>query len=826
MLLILSNTPAAFTIHHPSSRLLVMGFYDPQTAIISPNMAQAVSESPPTVPAAQAGSDEQPWFLRATCPVLFPSHDALNISGTEDFEAYLKQDMAARYEDVKMEDAAKVDMSDAFTEVDTPPGSTATADITDGLSRAAIDNTLESKSECGEKVEKVENHPGPFVAAISSYNKPPEVPRDITNMTLTENLDLAYASANNPLVDLFNDLDHFAGVDHVRNLLRTAWAHDPLITLKIIFNSRSIHLGKASRTVFYRCAGWLAQEHPLTLICNLPWLSRPVIEKKVAKKTDYEAEMVMVEPPEPKRTGLAAFDVNNGLAHGYWKDLLNLLVLSVNGRLNCLENRHDILNVTPSRPNTGKGVVKENRQELRQERNRRAIKLFNEDAVHRALHLTVARLFANQLRADLDLFKSDDPKKKKEISLCAKWAPSTNRFHDKHTFVVTTIAELVHPQPAVSSEAEREVAIRMAREMYRKDISALRAHLAVVERHMSAKTYSNIKYERVPSIAMKNYARQFVSGDRERFEKYLDAVAKGRTKISGAVLLPSTLIRDLRNCSMRSYIHEEIMKKVVDAQWNSLVRRARDSGTLTSCIAVCDVSGSMYGPTLPDSTCPMDSAIGLSLLVAEVVEPPFGGTFITFSTRPEVVTVDVSNGLAAKREQLMSGVHGSTNFVAVFKDCILPMAIKHKVKPEDMVKRVFVFSDMHFDQAESSHDSFNSSYDRIKEQYEQAGYDMPQLIFWNLAGGRGGRAPKPVTVQHTGTVLVSGYSQGMLKVFLDGGGFEEPEEEVEQTVLQEEVADENGKEVVQVTKKPKLDPLTLVKKAVSHKAYDMLRVMD
>ena len=162
-------------------------------------MAKAVTESPPTIPAAEAGGDQQPWFLKATYPVLFPSHDALSISGTEDFEAYLKHNMAARCEDVKMEDAAKVDISDIFTEVNTPPDSTATADITDALSGAANDNTLESKSEYGGKAEKVEKHPGPFVAAISSYDKPPGVPRDITNMALTENLDLGHASAKSPM---------------------------------------------------------------------------------------------------------------------------------------------------------------------------------------------------------------------------------------------------------------------------------------------------------------------------------------------------------------------------------------------------------------------------------------------------------------------------------------------------------------------------------------------------------------------------------------------------------------------------------------------------
>ena len=32
----------------------------------------------------------------------------------------------------------------------------------------------------------------------------------------------------------------------------------------------------------------------------------------------------------------------------------------------------------------------------------------------------------------------------------------------------------------------------------------------------------------------------------------------------------------------------------------------------------------------------MDSSLGLSVLLAEVTKPPFGGQFITFSSRPEM----------------------------------------------------------------------------------------------------------------------------------------------------------------------------------------------
>jgi len=98
--------------------------------------------------------------------------------------------------------------------------------------------------------------------------------------------------------------------------------------------------------------------------------------------------------------------------------------------------------------------------------------------------------------------------------------------------------------------------------------------------------------------------------------------------------------------------------------------------------------------------------------------------------------------------------------------------------------------------------------------------ELSKLVFWNLVGGRAGfenadtaadhsTAPKPVTAEDVGVSPVSGYSQTMVKVFLNGGQFEDAEEE-------EEVADaemygvEEGMTVVTKTKKTKIGPPSTV----------------
>jgi hypothetical protein len=217
------------------------------------------------------------------------------------------------------------------------------------------------------------------------------------------------------------------------------------------------------------------------------------------------------------------------------------------------------------------------------------------------------------------------------------------------------------------------------------------------------------------------------------------------------------------------------------------------------------------------------------LLLAEITAPPFGGAFITFSSSPSYVKVGGSSDSRTfqdKVQHIRDASWGmSTDFVAVFERLILPLAIKHSLKQEDMVKQIFVFSDMQFNQASNGKDRWSSSYERIKKLYEESGYELPTLIFWNLAANTKGT---PVASDEPGTVLVSGYSQGQMKMFLDGAGFDEKEEEeIKDEELVDVEDDEAGETMVKVTKeKAKIDPMKAVGRALSHRAYSMLKVFD
>ncbi|QSS56432.1 DUF2828 domain-containing protein [Histoplasma capsulatum var. duboisii H88] len=714
------------------------------------------------------------------------------------------------------------------------------------------------------------------------------------NRMLTTNGGMAYASTQSPLLELFNHVgggeNDCTGKGSLGETLKKAWQIDALMTLKVIWAVRSIHLGKGERKMFYTHLGWLGQHHPRTLLLNLKWLYRPVV-KKDAKEREGDKQVIVgkVEKTEGG-DGMEVddYDVTHGSSHGYWKDLLNVLVLSAEDKLDMSDPDQVLLrdhripkNSDGSQPQKGKGGGQARRHggrgrakasqegekkspfdlELEQKAASKAAKAQRHehildrlatDPFHRALHLTVARLFAEQLRKDMILLESSKTNKEalREISLCAKWAPSLERFHDKYTLIASTIAELLFSDSALDPhshsettgyELSREAYLKRAREQYRANtLSPLRKALAIVERDISAKTFSNIEYSHVPSLAMNRYKHLFNENDGPRFMEYLGKVGMGEAKISGAVLTPGLLVKTVMSADGRQE-NTSLDRTVADMQWKTLVQRIRDSGNLNSAMAVCDVSGSMNSTPYRRDISPLHDAIGLSLVMAEVTQPPFGGRIITFSRDPEIHIIQ-GTSLTERVENISSASWGyNTDFIKVFRQLILPLAVENKVPPEDMIKRVFVFSDMQFDEAETDTSGWCDKVEGklglthqqiVQQEFRKHGYDVPELIYWNLAGNPGA---VPVTSQMEGTALVSGQSQALMKLFLEDGVFGEEEEDD-----QEERGEEQGPDVVEgdgdgewgmihkerKTKRKGVDPMSILRKLVGNEAFEMLRVVD
>ena len=134
---------------------------------------------------------------------------------------------------------------------------------------------------------------------------------------------------------------------------------------------------------------------------------------------------------------------------------------------------------------------------------------------------------------------------------------------------------------------------------------------------------------------------------------------------------------------------------------------------------------------------PIFPAVALSMVLAQVARPPFANTFITFSANPQLVQLDPARTLWENIQAMESSEWGmNTAFHKVFLDLLLPAAIKHNVPPEDMIKRLFVFSDMQFDEAQvqdDSADGWNTAHDVVEQKFREAGYELPEIVYWNLS---------------------------------------------------------------------------------------------
>ena len=588
------------------------------------------------------------------------------------------------------------------------------------------------------------------------------------------------------------------------------------------------------------------------------------------------------------------------MPHGYWKDLLNILALAALEQFDV--RRSEFLHGCWGRTHRTRytGLNKLTRAERRatktpEERNsllaakiQKAKTMARERRVKRAadahasflaalsrprfraLYIAVARLFTTELVGQAELMRraetlSDGQEEERiqilrDVSLVGKWAPTPGASHDRVSNISTAISILLHHDGAMSSlsrPVDTTAAVsaedaHVLRSFYQRWVlTPLRASAHVPEPLMAARRWNEVSYNRVASKCMHNNSKHFLKHDAERFEAYLDNVADGKAKISGATLLPHELLSKAVASLNSEYnrggssavptLRMRIAKReaqVMNAQWDAMIVRLRSAGTLDNCLAVCDVSGSMgsiyAAADDPDNSRPLPilPAVALSMTLAQLAKPPFSNIFITFSSKPEIATLQEGAGLAANAASMVQSRWGmNTDLHAVFVRLLLPLAVEHRVPREEMVKRLFVFSDMQFDAADRRGEDvvggggWETNHDAIARVYAQAGYDVPEIVYWNLAGEL---QTVPVEAERKGVALMSGFSPAMMKVFMGEG---EEAEEDEDEVLDDDtvVVDEQGEEIKPepaAPRKQEMTPLSVMMKALGMASYNNLLVLD
>ena len=355
--------------------------------------------------------------------------------------------------------------------------------------------------------------------------------------------------------------------------------------------------------------------------------------------------------------------------------------------------------------------------------------LFDSEAEAKAIEV-----IANQLKSDMDNMIKGKP-----ISLLAKWLPSVNTSSYKTRKLANKLC----------------AALKMSQKEYRKALSSLRAYLNVTEVRMSGKDYSQIKYDEVPSYAMRNYSNAFKRNDTDRFTAYIDSLKKGDTTINASTLYPYDIIgKYLTNdwYTLDEWVIKPDNMDVLEAQWRALPNYVTGDNKF---LVMADVSGSMAGR-------PIATSIGLAMYFAERNKGAFANKFMTFSAKPKLVDIKGNTLFEKIRYMISTDWDGNTDLEAAF-DLVLNTAIINKTPAEDMPTSIVIISDMEIDYCTNAHEWV--FYDEVKKRFEANGYQIPNIVFWNVNARHN---TFHADMQAKGVQLASGQSASVFKTLIDG----------------------------------------------------------
>ena len=295
----------------------------------------------------------------------------------------------------------------------------------------------------------------------------------------------------------------------------------------------------------------------------------------------------------------------------------------------------------------------------------------------------------------------------------------------------------------------------MSPKFYRKSLVEM---TKVVETQMCAKDWDNINFSHVPSVAAARYKKAF-NRNTPAYAAYVAELVKDpkdRTvdvKVNAGAVYPYDVLKGL----ISTYYTKNYSKTELDLitkQWEALPNFVGDANVL----ALVDVSGSMTCPagTSTGVSC-LDVAVSLGLYVADKNKGKFKDTFLTFSSKPELL--HLKGNIVQKITQMSkSNWEMSTNLHKALAK-ILSVAVEGNVPQSEMPSTLLIMSDMQFNSCIKFDDS---AMQMIKRKYKDAGYEVPQVVFWNLNA----RDNVPVKADASGVALVSGFSPSILKAVL------------------------------------------------------------
>ena len=317
---------------------------------------------------------------------------------------------------------------------------------------------------------------------------------------------------------------------------------------------------------------------------------------------------------------------------------------------------------------------------------------------------------------------------------------------------------------------------------YRKTLSILRERIRLLERLMSAQRWDEIEFDKIPSRAGLIYKNAFARHDVERMksekkvQSYQDFAKSKDTKVNAKALYPYEVVAKAYNLTngprgwgwrSNTVALDNTDRLMINKYWDNLEDYFKNASLDALCVV--DTSASMWGA---QASAPMNVAISLGLYCAEKAKGPFAGHYVSFSSRPQLIKTEGVDFCDKVERIYRTNLCENTNIEATF-DMLLNTAIKNKCTQADLPKSLIIISDMEFDSARGYHSYWRGGYNTpsketlmegIKCKWAEFGYQMPNLIFWQVQSRQ---ENIPMKIEN-GITMVSGFSPVLFEQIMQG----------------------------------------------------------
>lgn len=159
------------------------------------------------------------------------------------------------------------------------------------------------------------------------------------------------------------------------------------------------------------------------------------------------------------------------------------------------------------------------------------------------------------------------------------------------------------------------------------------------------------------------------------------------------------------------------------------------------------------------------AAAAFALLTCAVGPKGFKNRMLTFSENPEWIGVGRNRKLEDKVATLAAELHRAPAVrIPTVLSKILDDAVELGLQHTEMVERVWIVTDK--PKKARTCTIAKGELARMRQRFLEAGYEMPQIIWWNVAG-----KPLPVPIRKSGgLLLINGYSSSLLHLFISDYG--------------------------------------------------------